>query len=138
MQKRLIEYDWLWKVLVYGSYLDFNFLKRLKNDYKTIKDKTTLLGQGITIGDKNKKYDASKYIGKNLINHNTDIEQYNVMPSLEWKEKNVTRERNKELFKAPVLLVKQSLDANMMATTAISYSNTLYRQSKNCNRSSKN
>jgi len=32
MQKRLMENDWLWKTLVYGSYLDFNFIKRLKND----------------------------------------------------------------------------------------------------------
>ncbi|MDR3236565.1 MAG: SAM-dependent methyltransferase, partial [Prevotellaceae bacterium] len=30
-QDRLKKYDWLWKVLVYGSYLDFNFIKRLND-----------------------------------------------------------------------------------------------------------
>ena len=37
-QKKLKEFDWLWKVLVYGSYLDFNFIRRLKNEYDSIKD----------------------------------------------------------------------------------------------------
>ncbi len=128
VQKRLIEYDWLWKVLVYGSYLDFNFLKRLKDDYKTIQDEITLFGQGITIGDKNKQY-MSEYIGKNLINHHTDIEQYNVMPSLEWQVQEVTRKRKKDLFKLPVLLVKQSLNTDMKATTAVLYSDALYQDS---------
>ena len=51
MQKRLVEYDWLWKVLVYGSYLDFNFLKSLKEEYPSIREKieqdNLLYGQGI-------------------------------------------------------------------------------------------
>ncbi|MBI3257867.1 MAG: N-6 DNA methylase [Ignavibacteriae bacterium] len=37
-QKMLKNYDWLWKVLVYGSYLDFNFIKRLKEDYPSVKN----------------------------------------------------------------------------------------------------
>jgi hypothetical protein len=36
-QKLLKEYDWLFKTLVYGSYLDFNFIKRLKENYHSIK-----------------------------------------------------------------------------------------------------
>ena len=31
-----MEHDWLWKTLVYGSYLDFNLIKRLREDFKTI------------------------------------------------------------------------------------------------------
>lgn len=44
-QKKLKKHDWLWKVLVYGSYLDFNLIKRLKEEYPTIKS---------IINDKNK------------------------------------------------------------------------------------
>jgi len=36
-QKKLKEFDWLWKVLVYGSYLDFNFIRRLKDEFDSIK-----------------------------------------------------------------------------------------------------
>ena len=32
-QNKLKQYDWLWKTLVYGSYLDFNFLKRVKEEF---------------------------------------------------------------------------------------------------------
>ena len=38
VQSRLVDYDWLWKTLVYGSYLDFNFVKRLKEGYGTFAD----------------------------------------------------------------------------------------------------
>jgi len=31
-------HDWIWKVLVYGSYLDFNFIKRLKDNFPTVKN----------------------------------------------------------------------------------------------------
>lgn len=37
-QDKLKEFDWLWKVLVYGSYLDFNFVRRLKEGFLTIKE----------------------------------------------------------------------------------------------------
>ncbi|HKR06388.1 MAG TPA: N-6 DNA methylase [Bacteroidia bacterium] len=37
-QSKFKEFDWLWKVLVYGSYLDFNFIKRLKEEYSSIKE----------------------------------------------------------------------------------------------------
>ena len=130
VQKRLIEYDWLWKVLVYGSYLDFNFLKRLKNDYETIHSVIGLHGQGVTIGENDKKYDTpEEYIGMDLIDHNKDINQYCVVPSLKFNEPKVTRKRNRALFTGSTLLVKQSLDKNMMATTAISYYDVLYQDS---------
>ena len=132
VQKRFTDYPWLWKVLVYGSYLDFNLIKRLKDNYKTIKkhieDKNQLYGQGIIVGDKDKKYDTKKYIGKPLIDHKKDIEQYHVIASLKWADEKVTRSRKKDLFIAPFLLVKHSFK-NFKAVAAISYSDTLYKHS---------
>jgi len=58
-QAKILEYDYLWKILVYGSYLDFNFikrLKRLKSIHNYIDEKTTLTG--VKIG--NRKYDIPK------------------------------------------------------------------------------
>jgi len=53
-QKKLIENDYLWKILVYGSYLDFNFIKRLKQ-FDMIQDYIQSSNEGIMIGggDKN-------------------------------------------------------------------------------------
>ena len=71
MQKRLVEYDWLWKVLVYGSYLDFNFLKSLKEEYPSIREKieqdNLLYGQGIHAHEG--KIDSSHLVGKKLLEH---------------------------------------------------------------------
>ena len=36
-QNKLKKYDWLWKVLVYGSYLDFNLIKRIKEEFVDIR-----------------------------------------------------------------------------------------------------
>jgi hypothetical protein len=74
-QDRLKRYDWLWKVLVYGSYLDFNFIKRLKEDYKSIQDsfeENTLIKQGIKRVDGDKKIDVGNidnyYLLASLLN----------------------------------------------------------------------
>ncbi|MFH1859405.1 MAG: N-6 DNA methylase [bacterium] len=132
VQSRLKEYDWLWKVLVYGSYLDFNFIKRLKSDYSSIDEKIKndklLYGQGIIIGDKDKIYNTKHLIGKPLIDHKKDIEQFSVSASLKWVEEKVTRERKKELFEAPILLIKHGLK-RLKAITAILYSDALYQHS---------
>ena len=60
-QKKLIENDYLWKILVYGSYLDFNFIKRL-NNYETIDDNIKSKAQGITVGGKDNN-PTVEYIG---------------------------------------------------------------------------
>lgn len=132
VQSRLNENDWLWKILVWGSYQDFNFINRLKSDYITIDEKikedNLLKGQGIIIGDKNRKDNAEHLIGEPLIDHKNDIYQFGVGASLEWKEKKVTRIRKEELFKTPILLVKHGLK-RLKAISAILYSDALYQHS---------
>ncbi|MFA4829079.1 MAG: N-6 DNA methylase [Thermodesulfovibrionales bacterium] len=131
-QKKLRENDWLWKVLIWGSYLDFNFIKRLKNGHIPINGaigkNNLLVGQGIIIGDKDKKYNVNDLIGKPLIDHKKDIKQFHVCASLLWTEEKVTRDRNKELFKAPILLIKHGLK-RLKAVAAISNSDVLYQHS---------
>lgn len=66
-QQKFKEFDWLWKVLVYGSYLDFNFLKRLTDEHNLIKDIISdeskfIEGTGIQYSS-NPLYDSTHLIG---------------------------------------------------------------------------
>ena len=132
MQSRLEKTDWLWKVLVWGSYLDFNFLKRLRSTYPSIdeiiKRANLIAGQGITIGIKDRKHNTKHLIGEPLIDHKNDIDQFNVHASLVWIEEKVTRKRDKKLFQGPMLLIKHGMK-NFKAVSAVMYSAALYEHS---------
>lgn len=83
-QELLSQYDYLWKILLYGSYLDFLFVKRLK-EKKTIKEKLNEhgfeCGLGVTCGKEgNRHYNISDYVGKKKIEAD-QLHQYVVSPS---------------------------------------------------------
>lgn len=67
-QNRLKDYDWLWKVLVYGSYLDFNLIKRLNEELDTIqnviKKENILFKQGLKRKDDDKQIIVAELKGK--------------------------------------------------------------------------
>ncbi len=125
-QKKLKENDWLWKTLVYGSYLDFNLLIRLKKDYKTIGELTNnessyLKGQGVTIGGKDEN-DAAHLVGKPFLKTDkSNIQAYwvNQSPNDSWSKKIIHRPRNKDLFSAPMLLLKKGLSNEFRMTSAV-------------------
>ncbi|MDR0437780.1 MAG: SAM-dependent methyltransferase [Bacteroidales bacterium] len=123
-QDRLKENDWMWKVLVYGSYLDFNFIKRLKDNYKTIESYINdeckfIIKQGIKKVDGENKIDVSELAGWKFID--TDVKSkklqpYFIVPDLEkWREKEVgyvyrqDGQIVKDIFTPPALLVKDGL-----------------------------
>ncbi len=108
LQSKLIEHDYLWKILVYGSYLDFNFIKRLKK-LKTIAESIDTQAQGITVGGKDKN-STKEYDGMSFV-ETSDIENFYIKNSNKiWKEKDVHRNKSIELFKAPSLLVSKGLN----------------------------
>ena len=130
-QKRLVEYDWLWKVLVYGSYLDFNFLKYLKNEYKPfeeiIKKKNFVRGEGIIVG-KNGTYDTKDYIGKPFITTQQFSPFFiNYNKNSKWEYEFVHRIRNKDLFKKPALLITRGVDRSFRAKAAILYNDAVFK-----------
>lgn len=114
-QSLLKEKDYLWKVLLYGSYLDFLFVGRLRK-YPTILSEIEqdgyAIGQGIICGnEENKIHDVSHYIGRSKVNPK-DVKQYFVAPSdNRWDVAMVQRQRKPDLFKAPLLLVKKSVSS---------------------------
>ena len=140
IQKRLKEYDYLWKILVYGSYLDFNFIQRLKNDYQTIDDVISdkerfFVKQGLKRIDGNKKINVSELIGWDFLditNRNT-IEHFYIHPGLnKWNNNYVGyifRENEvikKEVFEPPMLLIKETVNINFRSICAISYRKVVF------------
>ena len=125
-QIKLKEYDWLWKTLVYGSYLDFNLINRLKLDYSSIgeeiKDESYYLkGQGVTIGGKDEN-DASHLLDLNFLKTTKrNIQPFWINPNIEdkWEFSTIHRPRNEELFKAPMLLLKKGISNSFKMTSAV-------------------
>lgn len=138
-QDRLKIYDWLWKVLVYGSYLDFIFIRRLK-EYVTLNDvvKTNnfVEKQGVKEKDNNKKIDVSSLVGFNYIK-TKDVKKYYISNKGEkWKLSEVGYiYRNKErhivtdLYKAPMLLITGGTSSDLHAVSAISYIDGVFKSS---------
>jgi hypothetical protein len=134
-QNRLKQYDWLWKTLVYGSYLDFNFIKRLKEDYSTIQDiiredNNFIIGQGVMVGGGDKN-DASGLVGKPFLDTRKDIRQFWINPSNDkkWKFAQVHRPRNKELYKAPMLLIAGGNNKELKCISSVNQKDTVFKSS---------
>lgn len=107
-QSKLLENDYLWRILVYGSYLDFNLIKRLKS-FKTLdqyienkKDKA----QGLTVGGKDKN-STLEYIGMPYIQTKQFKPLYIEKSSLVWEKEFAHRNKSRELFNAPSLLISK-------------------------------
>ena len=113
-QDLLYQYDYVWKILLYGTYMDFLFVKRLK-DMRTIlqeiNDRRYQHGVGVTVGRVGTRHDdISDYVGKKKTEA-SHIKQYVITPSNEtWHEPKAHRGREKSLFKAPLLLMRKGLD----------------------------
>lgn len=115
-QEYFQKYDWLWKIMLYGNVFDFYFIKRLKENFKTlnkiISENNLSYGQGIQIGggDKNDATHLTgklfldtqkKYLKKFFINDN-NLEEFNISV--------LHRPRKKEIFQAPYVLLKKGFD----------------------------
>ncbi len=114
-QKYFLDYDWIWKVLLYGNYLDFNFIKRLKelNTLQDVIEENDLeFGVGFTtwtghnneykpeLGNGDYLYVTTKHLSK--ITFSEDSCPIN-------KIKYYHRSRNEEIYKAPHLLIKRGI-----------------------------
>ena len=134
-QHLLREYDWLWKTLVYGSYLDFNFIRRLKENYPTIGNiisdkKRFIVGQGAMIngGDHNPSHN---YIGLPLLNTRLDVRPYwiNPHPLKKWTVETAHRPRRIEIFKAPALLITGGVNQYLQTISAKLKENAIFLSS---------
>lgn len=137
-QKLLKEYDWLWKTLVYGSYLDFNFLKRLKS-MRSITDvlqtHNVLVKQGIKRKDGNRRIDTTSLKGWNFLDLRKEIQQCHISRShAKWKTSSVgyiykdknTKEIDTSIYTAPMLLIKECVNTYLESVSAVSDQDLLF------------
>ena len=113
-QDLLREHDELWKILLYGSYLDFLFVSRLrgmKTIQQEIKERGYETGNGVTCGKEHtRQYDISPYVGNREIEYG-QIEPYHILPSNElWMLPRAQWGRRSILFKGPLLLTRKGID----------------------------
>ena len=134
-QNRLKTYDWLWKILVYGSYLDFLFIWQLKDENgnirKVIDDKTRFVyGTGIQFS-KEAKCPAAHLKGRDFIDADA-IDNFIVDGNKITKFKSDfvhrLRSQKKDIFEAPMLLCRKGLDSkNLTLRSAVSMRNLLFK-----------
>jgi len=136
-QKLLKDNDWLFKVLIYGSYLDFNLISRLKN-YPTIKkiisnEKKFIYGTGIHCRKEpldNPK--SSEHLKGYKFIEPTAVEPY----FIDYKKTDLLEPnkidivKDKRIYKAPLLLIRKGLDMESLnAKCAISTKNVIFKDS---------
>lgn len=136
-QNKLKQYDWLWKTLVYGSYLDFNFLCRIKSDFPTVKeiisDETKFAeGTGIQYSS-NPTYNSEHLMGKSFIDV-YGIESFFInqdkISGFDKPKVHRLRTDKPMIFVAPMLLMRMGLDMNdLLVKSAISRHNLLFKNS---------
>jgi hypothetical protein len=133
-QSVLKRYDELWKVLVYGSYLDFNLLLRLRAGYKSIGDyildrgDAVLVKQGIKRKDGDHKIDARELLGWDFLDlKRKEIDQFFIAETHQkWAVDNIGyayRENGQicqAVFTPPSLLIKETVNTKLESITAIS------------------
>lgn len=140
-QNKLKEYDWLWKVLVYGSYLDFNFLKRLNSEYYKIKDivaqEGILFKQGLKRKDGNRKISVHELVEKPFLNtRKGDLTPFHIVDSGEkWKIDNVGYIYKQdgrpyiELFKPYSLLIAGGISSDFTSNAAVNKEERVFTSS---------
>ena len=137
-QDRLKKYDYLWKVLVYGSYLDFIFIKRLKeyeSIHSVVKKKKWSIRQGYKSTDGDTTISTNELFGWNCV-ENRKMTRYYV-PSVfsKWNRQSVGyiyRENGKiatKIYTAPLLLIKDGVSNDLKSVSAICYQNAIYNDS---------
>jgi hypothetical protein len=137
-QVKFKEFDWLWKVLVYGSYLDFNFIKRLKEDYSTIGDiiydkKKFVVSTGLhsRTKDLENPKDISKIEGIPFLKtdaFNSFFIDYSKTDELERNKIDIVKDPR--IYRKPMLLVREGIDmGTLTAKAAISKKDILFKGS---------
>ncbi len=117
LQGYFSDYDWLWKVLVYGNLLDFYLIKRLKSSrFKSIKNITEeneMLppNRGVQVNGSDEN-DISEFVGRKYLDTDTKklLKRYyiNTEDTEPWQISTVHRDRkDKRIFYPPYLFIKK-------------------------------
>lgn len=136
-QNRLKENDWLWKVLLYGSYLDFILISRLKkmNTVESLINDSNRFAHatGVTFSENNAKYDSTSWKGKCFINTRA-VDRFFLNPdkieSFRVQKLGRNRSTQGDIFLAPMLLVRHGLDMDeLTARSVVSNIDAIFKKS---------
>ncbi len=146
-QEKVIDYDWAWKVFLYGNVLDFDFILHLKTNYQTIREATSdskkfIVRQGVILGGGDDN-DASHLKDLPLIDTNTNIQSFYVEVSSKtrWFDSNknpwdrqFAHRPKKELFEqglfnGNVLLTRKGLNSDFKCISAFTTKKGVFRDS---------
>lgn len=116
-QKFLLENDWAWKTILYGTNYDIRIIQDLKRNYNTlgkaIKENKFIQKTGIAINSKEKeKKDSRHFIGMKILDSNKGIEAFKINTSnMEiFNKTEIHRVRIPEQFEPPYCLLKKGVD----------------------------
>lgn len=123
-QMQLREIDWLWKVLVYGSYWDYELISSLCQRMPAIseiaKEHGFIMGKGIEdhLGD---GQDATHLIGRNILVSDGCIEPYTISPGKVdvFQKERIHRVREIGQFEPPYVLFKKGLSTEDYSVRAV-------------------
>ena len=124
-QNYFIKYDWLWKVMVYGSTLDLHFIRRIKENpsIQDLIDENNLL-KGVGIQDNESEDPQNMHahlLNKTYLDAKKDMLQryyIDLTNQSKWTQKKVHRRRKAELFEPPYILMKKGLDNRNFSSVA--------------------
>lgn len=123
-QKNVLEFDYLWKILVYGSYLDFNLIKRLKGLDK-VENHISEISTGIKVGNKSHKV-PKDYLELNYITTKHILPFYLRNSNYKINEKYAEGIRTKKTFLAPSILVSLGIKSDLDYSVALLHKNSLF------------
>lgn len=116
-QDFLLNNDWAWKTVLYGTNFDIKIIQDLKRNYSTleknIKDNNFIQQTGIAINSKEKeKKDSRHFIGMKILDSNKGIEAFKIdTNNMEiFNKEEIHRVRTPEQFEPPYCLLKKGVD----------------------------
>ena len=137
-QKKLKQFDWLWKVLVYGSYLDFNFIKRLKEEYEPVKrliSNETKFVVSTGLHSRTKPLENPKDLSpiENFIFLKTEsVESFYIdyRNTQQLRKENIDIIKDIRIYRQPMLLIREGIEmSNITSKCAISRKDVIFKGS---------
>lgn len=122
-QKYLVDYDWLWKTIVFGCGYDFENILFLKENYpslkETIENEKLLYGTGLQLSGDSK--DATSFFNKEIISAKSGIGAFYIDFNYckKFNQTKVHRNRNENIFNPPYVLLKKGFDINTYKLRAV-------------------
>ncbi len=134
-QSLFCKYDWLWKVILYGSILDFYFIKRLIEEYEFLnKQKNQLIcGEGIQLSGSSKMsaelLNGKLYLDTKKKQLKPFCIEYNELKPFNADNLHRNKANKMELFKAPMVLIKKGNSPDLSCVSAVAIKDMVYTDS---------